>query len=73
MVERRFRESREQGQNVFIRVMNPNIIKSDVIRKIYGVVNSSNYTGDFKGNLIFSVRQGSFETLHYTRIRDLKR
>jgi len=72
-VETRFRESREQGQNVFIRVMNPNITRSDVIGKIYGVVNGSNYTGGFKGNMIFSVRQGNFETLHYTRIGDLKK
>jgi len=72
-VESRFRESREQGENVFIRVMNPNITSSDVIRKIYGVVNGSHYTGGFKGNMIFSVRQGNFETLHYTRIGDLKK
>ena len=64
---------REQGENVFIRVMNPNITSSDVIRKIYGVVNGSHYTGGFKGNMIFSVRQGNFETLHYTRIGDLKK
>jgi len=72
-VESRFRESREQGENVFIRVMNPNIGKNDVLRKIYGVVNSSNYTGGFKGELIFSVRQGSLDNLYFTRISDLKR
>jgi hypothetical protein len=71
--ETRFRESREQGQNVFIRVMNPGITKNDVIQKIYNAVNDPKYTGGFQGDLIFSVRQGSFETLHYTRIRDLKR
>jgi len=73
MVERRFRQSRDQGQNVFIRVMNPNIGKNDVLRKIYGVVNSSNYTGGFKGEFIFSIKHNGFEILHSTRIRDLKK
>jgi len=73
MVERRFRQSRDQGQNVFIRVMNPNIIKSDILRKIFGVVNSSDYSGGFEGEMIFSVRQGNFEALHSARIRDLKK
>jgi hypothetical protein len=72
-VETRFRESREQGQNVYIRVMNPSITKSDVIQKMYSVVNSPEYTGGLKGNLFFSVRQGNLENLYYIRIRDLKR
>jgi len=67
-VETRFRESREQGQNVYIRVMNPGITKSDVIQKMYTVVNSPEYTGGLKGNLIFSVRTGNFDNLHYVRM-----
>jgi len=51
-VERRFRESREQGQNVFIRVLNPDISRQSVIRKMYNVVNDPKYTGGFKGDLI---------------------
>jgi len=72
-VETRFRESREQGQNVYIRVMNPDISRNDVIQKMYCVVNSPEYTGGFKGNMIFSIRNGSFETLYYLRISDLKK
>jgi len=72
-IERRFRESRGQGQNVYIRVMNPGITRSDVIQKMYSVVNDTKYTGGFKGNMIFSIRQGSLETLHHVRIKDLKR
>jgi len=72
-VERRFRQSRDQGQNVFIRVMGPKISRNDVIRKMYNVINDDKYTGGFEGNMIFSVRQGSFEALYYIRIRDLKR
>jgi hypothetical protein len=72
-VETNYRQSRDQGQNVFIRVMNPNISKSDVIRKMYSVINDRKYTGGFKGNFIFSVRQGSSEKLYYIKIKDLKK
>ena len=72
-VETRFRESREQGQNVFIRVINLSITRNDVIQKMLNIVNSPEYTGGFKGILIFSVLQGSIENLYYIKIRDLKR
>ena len=72
-VERRFRESRDQGQNVFIRVMNPNVTKHNIIRKMYSVVNDPKYSGGFKGSLIFSVGQGVNETLYYVKISDLKK
>ena len=71
-VERRFRESREQGENVFIRVLNPDISRQNVIRKMYNVVNDPKYTGGFKGDLIFSVRQGGDEVIYHVKIRDLK-
>jgi hypothetical protein len=72
-VERRFRESREQGQNVFIRVLNPDISMQNVIQKMYNVVNDPKYTGGFKGNLIFSVKHGKFESIHYAKISDFKK
>lgn len=72
-VETRFRESRDQGQNVYIRVMNPDITRGDVIQKLHGVVNGTGYTGGFKGNLIFSVREGNFDHVYYARISDLKK
>jgi hypothetical protein len=71
-VETRFRESREQGQNVFIRILNSSITRNDVIQKMLNIVNSPEYTGGLKGNLIFSVLQGSIENLFYLKIRDLK-
>ena len=71
-VERRFRESREQGQNVFIRVLNPDISRQNVIRKMYNVVNDPKYTGGFKGYLIFSVKQGMDEIIYHMKIKDLK-
>jgi len=72
-VERRFRESREQGQNVFIRVLNPDISMQNVIQKMYNVVNDPKYTGGFKGDLIFSVKHGKFESIHHAKISDFKR
>jgi len=71
-VESRFRESREQGENVFIRVINPSITKGDVIQKMYSVVNDTKYTGGLKGNLIFSITNETFETLYHIRIEELK-
>jgi hypothetical protein len=71
--ERRFRESREQGQNVFIRVLNPDISMQNVIQKMYNVVNDPKYTGGFKGDLIFSVKHGKFESIHHAKISDFKR
>ena len=71
-VERRFRESREQGQNVFIRVLNPDISRQSVIRKMYSVVNDPKYTGGFKGDLVFSVKQGRDEIIYHVKINDLK-
>ena len=71
-VERRFRESREQGQNVFIRVLNPDISRQSVIRKMYNVVNDPKYTGGFQGDFIFSVKQGRDEIIYHMKIKDLK-
>ena len=72
-LETRFRESRIQGQNVYIRILRSDITKNDVIRKMYSIINDPEYTGGFKGNLIFSIKQENFESVHYTRIRNLKR
>jgi len=72
-VESRFRESREQGQNVFIRVLNPGISKQNVIQKMRSVINDTKYTGGFKGDLIFSVIHGGFENIYYAKISDFKR
>ena len=72
-VETRFRESRGQGQNVYIRVMNPDITKNDVIQKMYNIVNGVNYTGGFKGNLIFSIREKNLDHVYYVKISDFKK
>jgi len=70
-LETRFRESRDQGENVFIRLMRDGITRDDVVNKMYRILNSSEYTGGCNGNLIFSIRQDSEETVYYLKISDL--
>jgi hypothetical protein len=72
-LEARFRDSRNQGQNVFIRMENPEITKSDVIRKLSGIVNSDSYHGGFKGIVIFTIGKGHSQRTFYLKIKDLKR
>jgi len=70
-VERRFRESREQGDNVYIRVISPKISRNDVIRKICNVLNDPKYTGGLNGNIICSLTNESLEIIYHIRIVDL--
>jgi hypothetical protein len=71
-LETRFRESRDQGENVYIRFMKDSITRNDVMDKMYRIINSSEYTGGYKGTLIFSIRQGGQEKVYYIKINDLK-
>jgi len=48
--------------------INPDITRSNVIQKMHSIVNDAKYTGGFKGNMIFSIMNESFEALHYIRI-----
>ena len=69
-LETRFRESREQGRNVFIRVMNPGISKSDILAKIKMILNDPSYKGGTKGSLVFHLSQT--QRTYFMRIKDLK-
>ena len=40
--------------------------------KMYNVVNDPKYTGGFKGDFIFSVKQGRDEIIYHMKIMDLK-
>jgi hypothetical protein len=72
-VESRFRESRGQGKNIFIRVENPNITKQDVIKKLTNVINDKKYLGGYQGNIAFALSLGESEKTYYLKIKDLKR
>ena len=53
--EERFRESRKQGKNVYIRIVNPSITKNDVMRKLNGIINDPKYTDGFDGEVVFTL------------------
>jgi len=69
-VERRFRESREQCKNVFIKIDNPNVSKSDVTADIKLILHDKKYTGGTEGTLIVYLSQT--KKTHSMQIKDLK-
>jgi len=72
-IEDRFRESRTQGENVYIRIVNPEITRQDVIRKLTGIINDKRYTGGYEGTIVFTVGTGRNEKTYFLKIKDLKR
>ena len=71
--EDRFRESRLQGKNVYIRIENPGITRQDVVRKLISIVNDKKYTGGYQGNVVFTVGKEKSEKIYSIRIKNLKR
>ncbi|MFP3042859.1 hypothetical protein LQZ19_13660 [Treponema primitia] len=69
-VERRFRESRVQSENIFLKIDNKKLSKHDVINKIRHVLKDPEYTGGTKGNLIINLSQT--KKTYFIRITDLK-
>jgi uncharacterized protein with gpF-like domain len=67
----RFMESRDQGDNVYIRVANENLSKRQVFGYFSKFVNDKNYKGGYKGNIIFSF--GTEEKTYFFKIRDFKK
>jgi SPP1 gp7 family putative phage head morphogenesis protein len=69
----RFRESREQGNNVYIRVANPNFTKSRVVRYLAGFINNPKYQGGYKGKLILTIGTSHNKKTYFFRISDFKK
>jgi hypothetical protein len=69
-VEKHFRDSREQCENVFLRIMRQDITKDAVISKIHGILNDETYKGGTNGNLIIQLK-GTGEPFFF-KIEDLK-
>ena len=69
-VERRFRESREQCKNVFIKIDNPNVSKAEVTADIKLILNDKKYTGGTGGILIIYLSQT--KKTYSMQIKDLK-
>jgi len=69
----RFRDSRAQGNNVYIRVENPKLTKSRVVRYMAGFINNPNYQGGYKGSLILTFGIGNSEKTYFYKICDFKK
>ena len=72
-VGRRFSESRLQGNNVYIRVENPRHTKAGVVKELIGLINDKNYSGGYKGIVVFTIGTGQEERTYFYRIKDLKK
>jgi len=69
----RFKDSRKQGDNVYIRVANPNLSKSKVLSYLTRYINLPTYQGGYNGNLILSFGTGLEEKIYFFKIIDLKK
>jgi len=69
----RFKDSRKQGNNVYIRVTNPNLTKSKVLSYLTRYINLPTYQGGYNGNLILSFGSGLEEKISFFKIKDLKK
>ena len=67
----RFKDSRKQGNNVYLRVANPNLSKRQVLSYFSRFINDPNYQGGYKGKIIFSF--GSENRPYFFRIMDFKK
>jgi hypothetical protein len=56
-VERNFRKSRYQSENVFLVIADTAISKNDILTKIKTVLNDPSYTGGTNGHLVFHLAQ----------------
>lgn len=69
-VEKRFRVSRKQCNNVFLRITNPKINKDDILERIHRVLNDPKYTRGTKGFIIIHI--DSTNLTYRKKIRKLK-
>jgi hypothetical protein len=69
----RFNNSRKQGNNVYIRVANPELTKPHVLRYMAKLINNPKYKGGYKGKLILTFGTEQEEKIYFYRIKDLKK
>jgi len=69
-VEGHFRNSRKQCENVFLKIDNACLSKSDVTQKIINVMRDPKYTGGTKGDLILYISQT--RKTYFMKINELK-
>jgi len=68
----RFRESRIQGNNVYIRIDNPLHTKRGVLNYLSRFINNPKYKGGYIGDLILTVETSYGEKTCFLKISDLK-
>jgi hypothetical protein len=68
-VEKHFRKSRDQCENVYLKIDNPKISKEDVVLKIKAILGDENYRGGTNGELIIYLAQT--EKIYFMRIKEL--
>jgi len=71
-VGRRFKYSRKQGDNVYIRIENEKHTKTGVVQYLVRLINNSKYKGGYKGNVILTVGTGPKEKTYFFKIKDFK-
>jgi hypothetical protein len=54
-------------------VENPRHTKAGVVKELIGLINDKNYSGGYKGNVIFTIGTGQEERTYFYRIKDLKK
>jgi|GEM_PF-980413 len=69
-VEKQFRASRTQSENVFLKIDNPNISRIDVMARIRRTLRSRDYTSGTTGTLAFHISQTG--KTYFMRIEELK-
>ena len=68
--EKRFRDSRKQGKNAYIRITDTSITKDDVMRKLHGVINDTKYVDGFDGEVAFTLPNE--KRPYFVNLEDLK-
>ena len=69
----RFNYSRKQGNNVYIRIVNPKLTKPHVMSYMARLINNPNYKGGYKGSLILTFGTGNEQKTYFFKISDLKK
>jgi len=54
-------------------VENPRHTKAGVVKELIGLINDKNYSGGYKGKVVFTIETGQKERTYFYKIKDLKK
>jgi len=69
----RYRDSRKQANNVYIRIANPKITKQHTMKYMSKLLNSKDYKDGYHGNIIFTFGVGTEQQTYFFKISDFKK